>query len=82
MSVKSEDMRYHRLSFDDDLFTAMVYKRNYGNPMVRSLSAAKSKQIESLATPVNLWDLIPIRKAARLSTSRMSLGLSLTHLRK
>lgn len=31
------DMIYRRLSFEDELFTAMVYKRSYRSPIIRSL---------------------------------------------
>lgn len=37
VSFESADLVYQRLSFEDDLFTATIYKRNYGNTLIRSL---------------------------------------------
>ena len=39
-----EDMVYQRLSFEDDLFTARVYKRNYRNPMLLRLLKPKPRK--------------------------------------
>lgn len=52
-SVSHEDaeMSYRRLSFEDDLFTAKVYKRNYRNPMINRLfrsSASLSAKSQAL----------------------------------
>lgn len=42
VSVGSEkDIIYHRLSFEDELFTARVYKRNYRNSMILGLRKDK-----------------------------------------
>ena len=37
LSIDSNDLVYRPLSFEDDLFTARVYKRNYQNRLVSSL---------------------------------------------
>ena len=41
-----DDMSYRRLSFEDDLFTARVYKRSYRTPFIQRLFRRKV-QIES-----------------------------------
>ncbi len=38
LSIESRELVYYPLSFEDDLFTARVYKRNYRNLWVNSLS--------------------------------------------
>ena len=38
LSTESKELVYYPLSFEDDLFTARVYKRNYRKPWVNSLS--------------------------------------------
>ncbi len=37
LSIESQELVYYPLSFEDDLFTARVYKRNYRNPWMNSL---------------------------------------------
>ena len=37
-SIESKELVYYPLSFEDDLFTARVYKRNYRSPWVNTLS--------------------------------------------
>ena len=37
-SIESKELVYYPLSFEDDLFTARVYKRNYRNAWVNTLS--------------------------------------------
>lgn len=36
-SVEIADLRYLRLSFEEELFTAPVYKRRYGDPLIHSV---------------------------------------------
>ena len=43
ISLESTDLVYRRLSFEDELFTASVYKRNYTNPLIRSLLESGSR---------------------------------------
>ena len=43
ISLESADSVYRRLSFEDDLFTAAVYKRNYRNPLIDSLFKQKQR---------------------------------------
>lgn len=50
-SHEDAEMSYRRLSFEDDLFTAKVYKRNYRNPMINRLfrsSASLSAKSQAL----------------------------------
>ena len=43
-SAKSiNEMTYRRLSFEDDLFTARVYKRNYRNPVILQLFQSRRR---------------------------------------
>ena len=44
ISLESTDLVYRRLSFENELFTASVYKRNYRNPLIRSLLESGSRQ--------------------------------------
>ena len=37
LTIQSQEPVYYPLSFEDDLFTARVYKRNYRNPWINSL---------------------------------------------
>ena len=37
MTIESQDLVYYPLSFEDELFTARVYKRNYRSPWINSL---------------------------------------------
>ena len=37
LTIESQELVYSPLSFEDDLFTARVYKRNYRNPWINSL---------------------------------------------
>ena len=37
LTIESQELVYYPLSFEDDLFTARVYKRNYRNPWITSL---------------------------------------------
>ena len=37
LTIESQELVYYPLSFEDDLFTARVYKRNYRNPWMNSL---------------------------------------------
>ena len=37
LTIESQELVYYPLSFEDDLFTARVYKRNYRNPWINSL---------------------------------------------
>ena len=46
-SIGSVDMVYRRLSFENELFTARVYKRNYRNPQIRSLFQSGAEALES-----------------------------------
>ena len=40
-SIASAEMAYRRLSFEDDLFTATAYKRNYRNQLINHLFDSK-----------------------------------------
>ena len=40
-SIASAEMAYRRLSFENDLFTAIAYKRNYRNPQIDHLFKSK-----------------------------------------
>ena len=42
--MSTEDLTYQRLSFEDDLFNGMVYKRNFINYMLRDSSKSKPHQ--------------------------------------
>ena len=44
-------LSYHRLSFDDDLFTAKVYKRSYRTPLIKRLFRRKV-ELESETAPI------------------------------
>ena len=48
--VSNVDIVYRRLSFEDDLFTARVYKRNYGNPFLLQDWKAKHQNIPAALT--------------------------------
>ena len=37
LTIESQELVYYPFSFEDDLFTARVYKRNYRNPWIKSL---------------------------------------------
>ena len=37
ISQETTDLTYQRLSFEEDLFAAPVYKRRYGNPLIHSV---------------------------------------------
>ena len=53
-SVRSEeDIVYRRLSFENDLFTARVYKRNFRHPMLMRLWKPKSQAASSITTSVH-----------------------------
>ena len=41
ISIASAEMAYRRLSFEDDLFTATAYKRNYRNQLINHLFDSK-----------------------------------------
>ena len=43
-SIASAEMAYRRLSFEDDLFTAKAYKRNYRNQLINHLFDAKQSR--------------------------------------
>ncbi|KAK3169630.1 hypothetical protein OEA41_009014 [Lepraria neglecta] len=43
ISIESGELVYRPLSFEDELFTARVYKRNYRNAKMRSLFRSKSR---------------------------------------
>ncbi|MCJ1458052.1 Ankyrin-1, partial [Mycoblastus sanguinarius] len=45
-SLSSADLSYHRLSFEDALFTARVYKRNYRNPLIGRLFKSRRQQLQ------------------------------------
>lgn len=55
-SVASAEMTYRQLSFENDLFTAMAYKRNYRNPLINYLFNSRRsrplKQNSSTATRI------------------------------
>lgn len=55
-SIRSEEeIVYRRLSFEDDLFTATVYKRNYRNPMLlRLLKTESRKDSEDIILPARI----------------------------
>ena len=38
LTIESQEIVYYPLSFEDELFTARVYKRNYRNPWINSLA--------------------------------------------
>ena len=42
VGAECKDLVYSPLSFENDLFTAMVYKRNYRNPLIRSILQHRS----------------------------------------
>ncbi|KAI9877767.1 MAG: hypothetical protein M1830_002897 [Pleopsidium flavum] len=56
-SIDSAELVYRRLSFEDDLFTAKVYKRNYRNPKMGELfqgiasNSAKTKENDYYLRP-------------------------------
>jgi len=52
-STESTDLIYRRLSFEDDLFTARVYKRNYRNTLITSL--LKSRMPNTSSTSVRAY---------------------------
>ena len=53
-SIRSEDdITYRRLSFEDDLFTARVYKRNYRNPRILRLLETKPRKTSTTIIPQN-----------------------------
>ena len=52
-SIRSEEMEYRQLSFEDDLFTARVYKRNYRNPLLLRLLNAKPRSHSGTTQLVN-----------------------------
>lgn len=41
---EEEDLAYRPLSFEDDLFTARVYKRNFGRPVIPRISNVKRQE--------------------------------------
>lgn len=47
-------MIYRRLSFEDDLFTARVYKRNYRTPMLLRLLKNRTRRIPGSITPIDV----------------------------
>ena len=61
-SDESDEMVYRHLSFEDDLFTARVYKRNYRNFKIRSMFAVHHRGNEMKGK-----DILP-RKASSLQT--------------
>ena len=91
MSVKTTDLTYQRLSFEEDLFAARVYKRRYGNPVIHSVfrnnvqSASERREIEhptSLVTrrsttmPNDLKGLSPESSLQSQAPSRNKLATS------
>ena len=46
-----KDMVYHHLSFENDLFTSRVYKRNYRNPRIQQLFDGKGRECCTNPTP-------------------------------
>ena len=52
LTIESQELVYYPLSFEDDLFTARVYKRNYRNPWINSLVKFHwGKKIEERRVP-------------------------------
>ena len=49
MSIESTDLVYRKLDFEDDLFTARVYKRNFRNIKIRQLFREQAKAKSKLA---------------------------------
>ena len=41
---EEEDLAYRPLNFEDDLFTARVYKRNFGRPVIPRISNVKRQE--------------------------------------
>lgn len=69
-SIASAEMTYRRLSFENDLFTATAYKRNYRNPLIDHLFNSRrprplkpnvmlATRIKSTASSVDRGALIP-----------------------
>ena len=50
--ISEDDIVYQRLSFEDDLFTARVYKRNYRNPLLLAM-LKKPFRTESKSIPLD-----------------------------
>ena len=50
-SKSEEELVYRRLSFENDLFTSRVYKRNYRSPMLLGLLNAKPRHIPANINP-------------------------------
>ena len=51
-SIASAEMAYRRLSFEDELFTAIAYKRNYRNPRIDYLfNARRSRLVKPNSSP-------------------------------
>ena len=53
-SIPSDEIIYRRLSFEDDLFTARVYKRNYRNPLLLRNSKAERQKNSGTTTSLSL----------------------------
>ena len=52
LTIESQELVYYPLSFEDDLFTARVYKRNYRSPWINSLvKLHQGKKMEERRVP-------------------------------
>ena len=68
-SVASAEMAYRRLSFENDLFTATAYKRNYRNPLIDHLfSSRRSRPLKPNSLPATrIKSTVPSVDAGALS---------------
>ena len=74
-TVESHELVYYPLSFENDLFTARVYKRNYRNPWINSLvKFHRGKKMDERRVPVADPEASEVGQS--LLSSSMSVGVS------
>ena len=77
ISIESSELVYRRLSFEDDLFTARVYKRNYRNGLIDSLFRSRSQHgIQGNRSSTHKNGLADGGEPPRRSSSRIPLRTS------
>ncbi len=59
--MSEKDMVYQRLSFENDLFTARVYKRNYRSPMILRLFKPKKSRYSGISRSSSVLDSARVR---------------------
>jgi len=59
--MSEKDMVYQRLSFENDLFTARVYKRNYRSPMILRLFKIKQSRHSGISRSSSVLDSAQVR---------------------